>query len=365
MKAPSVLLLRVLRNCALPETRQLCCYHVQSRYLRTSSSSSAVTKSPTPTTTPPPPRAASPSTPTLSYTPTPRNDDDTTPKPLTHPLGLPRPPRPSENTGIDTRTLRQRRNDLVDWDRHLHRRQEMTSQISRSYFRDFSAMRHHKGKTFLAPPRLWRREVSQYFPNLHGVTLAKGAQGKGEGGHGIDMVHTMRGRLSVVALFSSEWARAQVDAFCAPAQHPELHALLARHTSVAQLVEINHEPNALKYYLLRLFAYRLRGARTPGQQARYFIVRRGVTERIRTLLGLANSRVGYVYLVDAECRIRWAASARPEGDEKVGMIKGLKRLIDEAAKMQEMDKVSGKRKDGIVVTEKEIETGPSVAAGTA
>ena len=74
----------------------------------------------------------------------------------------------------------------------------------------------------------------------------------------------------------------------------------------------------------------LRRARTPEQQDRYYIVRRGVSEIIKEALGLLNDKGGYVYLVDTECRIRWAGSAIAEEKEKESMVRGLKRLIAEA-----------------------------------
>lgn len=47
------------------------------------------------------------------------------PKPLDRPLGLAYPPQEWQNTGIDARTLRQRRDDFVDYEKHIQRRKEL------------------------------------------------------------------------------------------------------------------------------------------------------------------------------------------------------------------------------------------------
>jgi ATPase complex subunit ATP10 len=67
---------------------------------------------------------------------------------------------------------------------------------------------------------------------------------------------------------------------------------------------------------------------------RYFLVRKGISDQIRDAVGLLNSKVGYTYLLDGECRIRWAGSGPCEGDEKEGLVRGTRRLIEEAKRKE-------------------------------
>ena len=52
-------------------------------------------------------------------------EESYTPKPLSRPLGQLQPPQPDENTGVDPRSWRQRRDDFWNYDKHLARRKQL------------------------------------------------------------------------------------------------------------------------------------------------------------------------------------------------------------------------------------------------
>lgn len=192
--------------------------------------------------------------------------------------------------------------------------------ISRPYFRDWRNLKFHEGKTFLAPPRPFRADLSLYFPNLYGRTLAK---------VNADTTPLLEGRASVVAIFSSLWAENQAKTFISPDQNPALHEVLRASGGRAQLVQINVEEDILKAWLVRLFSGSLRRKIGKENWDKYFLVRKGITDEIRESIGLLNSKVGYTYLVDHQCRIRWAGSGPAESGEREGLVKGVQRVLSE------------------------------------
>lgn len=186
----------------------------------------------------------------------------------------------------------------------------------------------HKGKSFLGPPKLFKAERALYFPNFHGRTLIKDKKTR-------DTTPVFEDKVSVVSVFSGTWAENQAATFASEKLNPELHQVIKSSGGTAQLVQINVEDDVLKNWLVRLFMPSLRRRFTNDNWGRYFLVRKGVTDEIRDAIGLLNSKVGYTYLLDGQCRIRWAGSGDSEGDEKDLLVRGVRRLVEET-------KISGK-----------------------
>lgn len=139
----------------------------------------------------------------------------------------------------------------------------------------------------------------------------------------------LAGKVTVVSVFSGQWAEGQAASFVSAEANPELQAALREHADKAQHVRVNIEEDKLKGFLIRLFTGSIRRAVPEADWGRYFVVRQGLSDEVKEAIGMLNGKVGYVYLVDSECRLRWAGSGYAEGHERVGLVTGLLRLLDE------------------------------------
>ncbi|KAF2632281.1 hypothetical protein BU25DRAFT_406821 [Macroventuria anomochaeta] len=250
--------------------------------------------------------------------PPPKDDDVFVPKPLGRPIGFPDPPQAGENTG--NVKVKKDYSGMTMSQRNLAKRADLVEKWGTNYFRDFKNIRKYRsGKTFMANPRIFKAEAALYFPNFHGETLAESEA---------DTTDVLKGRVSVVNVYSSQWGESQARTFTGSKENLELQEILRKHAGVAQMVDINIEENSMKAWIIALFKWQLKAKRSQEEWGRYFVVRKGVSEKIRETIGLLNGRVGYVYVVDEECRIRWAGSGDAEGTEMQDMNKGFKKLVE-------------------------------------
>lgn len=249
--------------------------------------------------------------------------DDTevfVPRPLGRPIGFHHPPQPGQNTG--EKKVQKDYSGMSFSERNLAKRADLVEKWGTNYFRDFKNIRKYRsGKTFMANPRIFKKEAALYFPNLHGETLKE---------KNADTTNVLKGKISVINIYSSAWGEAQVQTFTSKKANPSLHEILSQNPETAQMIDINIEENSVKAWIIALFQWRLRLQRRREDWGKYFVVRTGVSQLIRETIGLLNGRVGYVYLVDQECKIRWAGSANAEGTEAEDLTRGVRKLVEDA-----------------------------------
>lgn len=168
-----------------------------------------------------------------------------------------------------------------------------------------------------------------------------------------DTTSILRDRISIVSVYSGRWAELQTQTFVDEKQHPELTELMTRNEqqsgkSLVQKVEVNVEEDWMKALIVRAFMGGIRKQRGEEDWGRYFLVRRGVDEEIREAIGMGNAKVGYVYLVDWLCRIRWAGSANADAEEKEGLRTGMRRLMEGWRKEREDEKKVGEAREAVL-----------------
>ncbi|KAK9470613.1 ATP10 protein-domain-containing protein [Dipodascopsis tothii] len=245
-------------------------------------------------------------------------DDGLASKFLLRPLGSNHAPAATDNTGRDTRTEEEKKRDFTDYGKHLERRKQMLEEFSKSHFDEIYKYRANLGKDWVGPPSYFRADRALYMPNFFGRTLASS---KPSG-----TTDVLRGKVSIVRVYTSVSGGAQAASYF----ESEAAAVGDEPADGGyQIVDINMPESAIKDGLVRLFEGNLRRTFGPARHSRYFIVRAGVSADLRRALGIGNKYTGYIYVVDRDCRVRWAACGAAIGPEREWMWKAVRGLVKE------------------------------------
>ncbi|KIV98695.1 uncharacterized protein PV09_09523 [Verruconis gallopava] len=237
-------------------------------------------------------------------------------EPLGRPIGHDAPPQFHDNAPIDMRDFQQRYRDFVSKERNLEKREKLKSQLSRPYFRDWSNLKFEKGKLWLGNEKLWRSDMSLWMPNLVGRTLSGEAYKA--------TTEVLKGKISLLAVFQRDWAQKQAETWFSPNHNAKVANLIE--DGRLNLVQVNVEDAPLARAVQNMFHWFMRRSMDKRRQENYFFIKQ-VPDSVVEEIGILNSRVGYVYLVDQDCRIRWAGCAEANEREKEALFKGAETLI--------------------------------------
>ncbi|KAG7448670.1 uncharacterized protein BT62DRAFT_720744 [Guyanagaster necrorhizus] len=206
---------------------------------------------------------------------------------LSRPLGVRH--RPTTSRLSTTERLK----GYMDVDKVMAERELLVKEASKGYFHDLNRTRRHGGKTWLAPKSLIREDQALYFPDIQGKNL------KGFNQHTTNLCI---GRVTVLAIITTRISEFHVKGFSESTNNRYLS------NPLYQFVQINLQENLLKSLLVNLFATSLRSVIPPELHSTYLVSSQNM-EYERDPLSMTNNRVGYVYLVDENLKIRWAGSA--------------------------------------------------------
>jgi ATPase complex subunit ATP10 len=204
------------------------------------------------------------------------------------------------------KTLSEKSEDFLNQEKHLEKRRHLVKEASTGYFYDLHMTRVHGGKTWMAPKVLIREDKALYFPNIVGSRLDNGVKAH--------TTHMCAGKVSVIAMLSTK-----ISELHAASYTETLNSRYQGHP-VYQYIQINLQENILKSILVNIFLSSLRSKVIPEQHTRYLVSRQNM-EYLREPLGMTNSRIGYVYLVDENLKVRWAACADAKEEEEEALIR--------------------------------------------
>ncbi|THH16131.1 hypothetical protein EW146_g4458 [Bondarzewia mesenterica] len=231
--------------------------------------------------------------------------------PLQRPLGV------SDVPTTAVKTWSQRGDDFFNQEKQLDKRKHLVKEASTGYFYDLHMTRVHGGKTWLAPSVLIRQDKALYFPDITGSRLNDGIK-----------THTTTlcsGRISVISMLSTK-----ISEYHASSYTDRVNEMYQDHPSY-QYVQINLQENLLKSLLVNLFLSSLRSSVPSRLQPTYLVSRQNM-EYVREQLGMVNTRIGYVYLVDEMLKVRWAACADAKPEEQEALLRGVGVLLNRTKK---------------------------------
>ncbi|KAJ7772095.1 ATP10 protein-domain-containing protein [Mycena maculata] len=208
----------------------------------------------------------------------------------------------------------------------LEERKHLIKQLNKGYYTDAVTLIHpgHMGKTWIAPEVLIREDKALYLPNIKGKDLEKSEQK-----HTTLMCY---GKITLLAIESTELSVLQTKSFI-NSVHPRFES-----NPLYQRMHINIQENILKALVVNLFLHNLR-AKVPKELYGNCLLSNQNMEYLREPMGCTNRMVGYVYLIDENLKIRWAAG----GDATLAELQALESCMSVLLKRLEEKKQKEKQ----------------------
>ncbi|WVO15910.1 hypothetical protein L204_103575 [Cryptococcus depauperatus] len=238
--------------------------------------------------------------------------------PLPRPLGIPYPPTSA------AKTWTQRKAEMLDDDRAKVKRKALLNEAKQGYFHDYNRARARDGgKLWLAPDVLIREDKANYFPNISAKSLLSTP---------LNTCDVFPSKTTLVTIISTRLSEEHVESMVRGVlEYAEGHFGF-------QHLTINHQPNMLKSLLISLSISSLKRT-VPSNLWGSYLLASGSWSQIDVLepLGLQNSLIGYVFLVDGNGKVRWAGCGEATGHEAEHLRRATAVLLGRMKSQRQVD----------------------------
>lgn len=232
---------------------------------------------------------------------------------LNKPIGVTEPPKDTDNSPVDPRSIKQKYKDFMDPEKNKDRQAELEKEMSRSGLYDVYVYRQTKGKLFYPPQSYWKAEKSLYFPNFVGEDLLS-SKLKGS-------TSLLKGKVSVVRVFTSDIGEKASKDFFKVGDVDYLtiegYKKFLESNPSSQIVDVNITENGFKGFFVKASKAGIRKIFPESRHDKYLIVpKKGLNIDVRESIHLLNNYTCFIYVVDYKSRIRWATCGEPDEAER-------------------------------------------------
>ncbi|KAK3827786.1 MAG: ATP10 protein-domain-containing protein [Benniella sp.] len=207
-------------------------------------------------------------------------------------------------------------NDWTDEKKNLEKRKELLHDFQSGYFAEFSELSRTGSKLWRGTSNMIVADKALYMPNIIGTSLKTSEP--------VELVDLLKGKISVVTISGTRFGEEQIETFTTPflKKWP-----MGKAGSKVQLVEINVQENPLKAGLVRMMVPFVKKSIPQERHATYILHYKSI-KHLKEPLSMPNSYMGYIFLVDSNCKIRWGANGRGTDAEIKTLLDSVQRLSE-------------------------------------
>lgn len=157
---------------------------------------------------------------------------------------------------------------------------------------------------YFASSQLVKPEKAGYMPNFEAQDLSR---------QKINTTEKLVGKTTLMTFVYAKFGEPHVNTFIQP--------FLEKYKDQkdVQVVEVNVQENMLKQLLLKAFVPSIRKNLPAERKENYCLILKDIS-RTRKCLDMTNQYVGYAFLVDENCKIRWTAHGEATPEEVGNML---------------------------------------------